>query len=87
MAATLAAMSRIQEIKARREAAFFKARMQRSGNTKKAQKEKDRMEVHRNAHVRDQLRKKKDLQPELERIRVKAKKAKSALQAGEGTKM
>ncbi|KDN44697.1 hypothetical protein K437DRAFT_236388 [Tilletiaria anomala UBC 951] len=87
MAATLAAMSRIQEIKERRERAFYKARMQKAGNTKQAHKEKDRMEVHRNAHVREMLRKKKELAPELEKIRVKAKAKKSALQTGGGIKM
>ena len=90
MATTLAAMSRIQEIKARREKAFYKARLAKAGANKAGQKEKDRMEVHRNAHVRDMMRKSKEMQPEIEKIKIKAKAAsarRSALHEGSGTKM
>ncbi|KAI3489738.1 hypothetical protein L1887_46109 [Cichorium endivia] len=48
---TLNAMKRIQEIKTRREIAFYKARMAKAGVKAKA-KEADRLLVHRNAHLR-----------------------------------
>ena len=52
--ATLNAMQRIQEIKARRERAFYRARMAKAagGNVKAKAKEVDRLAVHRNQHLR-----------------------------------
>ena len=47
---TLQAMKRIQQIKTRREMAFYKARMAKAGVKAKA-KEADRLLVHRNAHL------------------------------------
>ncbi len=88
MATTLAAMSRIQEIKARREKAFYKARMAKAGATKRGQLAKDRMEVHRSAHVRDMMRKSSALrEAQPDKIKVKAAKSKSALQSAGGAKM
>lgn len=54
---TLAAMRRVQEIKSRRERAFFRARMAKAagGSVKARAKEADRLAVHRNAHMRRAL--------------------------------
>jgi ribosomal protein L24e len=54
VAATLNAMQRIQEIKARRERAFYRARMAKAagGSVKAKAKEVDRLAVHRNQHLR-----------------------------------
>ena len=51
IATTLNAMKRIQEIRTRREIAFYKARIAKTGLKAKA-KEADRLLVHRNAHLR-----------------------------------
>lgn len=89
-AATLQAMGRVAQIKARREKAFFRARMATAGANKAGKLNRDRLSVARHAHVRDMLAKEKAMRPELERIKIKAREARtgnSALQAGLGTKM
>lgn len=60
MAKTLAAMARIQEIKHRREAAFYKARLTKARGSKVAQKERDRLAVHRNAHLKAAIGKERE---------------------------
>ncbi|PWN50827.1 hypothetical protein IE53DRAFT_386856 [Violaceomyces palustris] len=78
VAATLTAMQRIQEIKTRREKAFYKARMAKAGVKSKA-READRLAVHRNAHLKASIEAQKAAaSSSAQKIRVKAK-AKSAL--------
>lgn len=100
---TIAAMARIQEIKSRREAAFYKARMVKAKGGKAAQRERDRLAVHKNAHLKAALGKEKERavarsaavaanreknREERERVRVSnAKAKKSNLVAGEGASM
>lgn len=93
---TIEAMARIQEIKARREAAFFKARMLKASGGKVAQRQRDRLAVHKNAHLKAALGKEKEramaregrVQERKERIRVRdAQTKKSNLVPGEGTSM
>ena len=78
---TLNAMKRIQEIKARRERAFYRARLAKAagGSVKAKAKETDRLAVHRNAHMRRNLT---DTKP----AKVRAR-AKSALVASDGMSM
>ncbi|CAO1623029.1 unnamed protein product [Parajaminaea phylloscopi] len=52
---TIEAMDRIAQIKARREAAFYKARMLKASGGKQAQREKDRLAVHKHAHLKAAL--------------------------------
>ncbi|CEH15904.1 60s ribosomal protein L30 isolog [Ceraceosorus bombacis] len=92
---TLKAMERIAEIRARRENAFYKARMLKAKGGAAARQEKDRLEVHKNRHLQGALgadRKRLAAQKEkLERIQVqnKARNAakKSALTQGSGQAM
>ena len=76
--ATLNAMQRIQEIKARRERAFYRARMAKAagGNVKAKAKEVDRLAVHRNQHLRRAIQ--ADA-AKAERQKVKVAARKSAL--------
>ncbi|EPQ27005.1 uncharacterized protein PFL1_05289 [Pseudozyma flocculosa PF-1] len=79
---TLTAMQRIQQIKTRREVAFYKARMQKAGVKSKA-READRLAVHRNAHLRDSIEASRKLAAQrasssADKIKVRAK-ARSAL--------
>lgn len=77
VATTLHAMKRIQEIKTRREIAFYKARMAKAGVKAKA-KEADRLLVHRNAHLRASIDAAKLSQSSSskDKIKVKATSAK-----------
>ncbi|PWN25219.1 hypothetical protein BDZ90DRAFT_234420 [Jaminaea rosea] len=94
---TIEAMARIQEIKTRREAAFYKARMLKASGGKVAQKQRDRLAVHKNAHLKAALGKEKEramaregrVQERRERIRVRDAQSakKSNLVPGEGTSM
>lgn len=54
---TVEAMERIAQIKARREAAFYKARMLKATGGKQVQREKDRLAVHKHAHLKAALTK------------------------------
>lgn len=54
---TIEAMARIQEIKTRREAAFYKARMLKAKGGVAQQRANDRLAVHRNAHLKASLAK------------------------------
>lgn len=72
---TLQAMKRIQEIKARREIAFYKARMAKAGTKAKA-KEADRLLVHRNAHLRASIESSRQNATAKDKIKVKATSAK-----------
>lgn len=81
VATTMNAMKRIQEIKTRREIAFYKARMAKAGVKSKA-KEADRLLVHRNAHLRSSLQAPRPVaSSSKDKIKVKAavSKPKSAL--------
>ncbi|WFD31566.1 ATPase-activating ribosome biosynthesis protein [Malassezia sp. CBS 17886] len=80
--ATLGAMQRIQEIKARRERAFYRARLMnaRGGSIKAKAKEADRLVVHRNQHLRRAVRATRDAESATaDRVKVKAAARKSAL--------
>ena len=76
--ATLSAMQRIQEIKARRERAFYRARMSKAagGNVKEKAKQVDRLAVHRHQHLRKAIQ--ADAAKD-ERQKVKVAARKSAL--------
>lgn len=95
VAATLAAMKRIQEIKARRERAFYRARMAKAGNTKAAKRVSNLAAVNRAEHLRGTIRADKERavaeRENLERVRVKVqerrKAAKSAMVKGDGQAM
>ena len=73
--ATLAAMQRIQEIKARRERAFYRARMAKAagGSVQAKAKAVDRLAVHRHEHLR------RAIQADAKRPKVKVAARKSAL--------
>lgn len=79
VAATLSAMQRIQEIKARRERAFYRARMAKAagGSVKAKAKEVDRLAVHRHQHMRRAIQ--ADAARDSARARVKVPARKSAL--------
>ena len=69
-------MKRIQEIKTRREIAFYKARMAKAGVKSKA-KEADRLLVHRNAHLRASIEASRNTATtSKDKIKVKATSAK-----------
>ncbi|KAK0548557.1 ATPase-activating ribosome biosynthesis protein [Tilletia horrida] len=98
MAATLAAMKRIQEIKARRERAFYRARMAKAGNTKAAKRVSNLAAVNRAEHLRGAIRADRERaekeKEHLARVRVKVQErrkeaaaAKSALVKGGGQSM
>ncbi|WFC97275.1 ATPase-activating ribosome biosynthesis protein [Malassezia brasiliensis] len=74
---TLSAMQRIQEIKARRERAFYRARMAKAagGSVKAQAKAGDRLAVHRNAHLRRAVQATRDADAERARVRVRARKS------------
>ncbi|WFD43626.1 ATPase-activating ribosome biosynthesis protein [Malassezia psittaci] len=76
---TLSAMQRIQEIKARRERAFYRARMSKAagGSVKDKAKEVDRLAVHRNQHLRRAVQ--ASLESDSQRSKVKVRAKKSAL--------
>ena len=71
---TLQAMQRIQEIKARRERAFYRARMAKAagGSVKAKAKEADRLAVHRNQHLRRAVQAQQDTR---RKVKVPAKSA------------
>ena len=71
-------MQRIQEIKARRERAFYRARMSKAagGNVKEKAKQVDRLAVHRHQHLRKAIQ--ADAAKD-ERQKVKVAARKSAL--------
>lgn len=79
VADTLNAMQRIQEIKARRERAFYRARMAKAagGSVKDKAKQVDRLAVHRNQHLRRAVQATREAEPQ--RAKVKAPARKSAL--------
>lgn len=54
---TVEAMERIAQIKARREAAFYKARMLKASGGKQTQREKDGLTIHKHAHLKAALSK------------------------------
>lgn len=100
MQATINAMARIQEIKTRREQAFYKARMHKAKGGKSAQREKDRLAIHKNAHLKLALGKEKERTAQRdafnqqireknkrERVRIQDTKTKSNLVPGQGTSM
>lgn len=97
MQATIAAMARIQEIKSKREMAFYKARMHKAKGGKAVQREKDRLAIHKNAHLKAAIGKEKERSAKVDalnasirernRLRVQEKKNKSNLVPGEGTSM
>lgn len=81
VATTLHAMKRIQEIKTRREIAFYKARMAKAGVKAKA-KEADRLLVHRNVHLRasiDAARLSSSSSKDKVKVKATSAKSKSAL--------
>ena len=84
---TLTAMQRIQQIKTRRELAFYKARMAKAGVKAKA-KQADRLAVHRNAHLRDSIEASKKLaassSSSADKIKIKAKSKSALVGAGQG---
>lgn len=96
MQQTLAAMARIQEIKTKRESAFYKARMAKAKGGKQVQKEKDRLAIHKNEHLKRVIGKERERSKAMalgagsetkrERIRVR-EGGKSRLVPGEGTSM
>lgn len=89
VATTLVAMKRIQEIKTRREIAFYKARMAKAGVKAKSM-EADRLLVHRNAHLRASIAAaQQTASGSKEKIKVKATAAKprSALIGAGGSGM
>ncbi|CAO1624918.1 unnamed protein product [Sympodiomycopsis kandeliae] len=99
MQATISAMQRIQEIKSRRELAFYKARIRSAKGGKAQQREKDRLAIHKNAHLKNALSKEKERtaardafnagireKNKRERVRVQDSK-KSNLVAGQGASM
>lgn len=93
MADTLKAMARIAEIKARREAAFYRARMLKAKGGVAVRKEADRLTVHKNRHLKAALGAQRERNQaesqrrEEHRIKAKAKKSASALQRGQGQAM
>ncbi|KAL9938308.1 hypothetical protein V8E36_002931 [Tilletia maclaganii] len=98
MAATLGAMKRIQEIKARRERAFYRARMAKAGNTKAAKKISNLAAVNRAEHLRGAIRADKERtdaeREKIERVRVKVQErrkevaaSRTALVKGQGQSM
>ncbi|WFD02409.1 ATPase-activating ribosome biosynthesis protein [Malassezia obtusa] len=72
---TLNAMQRIQEIKARRERAFYRARMSKAagGSVKSKAKEVDRLAVHRNQHLRRAVQATRDADAERAKVKVRAR--------------
>lgn len=95
---TLEAMDRIAEIKARRERAFYRARMARAsgGSVSKARKTRDQREVARSKHLEPAIRAERQQRLAEEarrqdvRVRIKAKQQRakrSALVPGSGTGM
>lgn len=81
-------MKRVQEIKARREKAFYRNRMVKAG-VKAKSRAADKLAVHKAAHLRPALEAESSaMAADCEKIKVKAKsKAKSALVGGEGQSM
>ncbi|KAJ1036313.1 hypothetical protein NDA13_000193 [Ustilago tritici] len=75
LATTLNAMKRIQEIRTRREIAFYKARIAKAGLKAKA-KQADRLLVHRNAHLRASIEASRATPSSTHKIKVKATSAK-----------
>ena len=80
VATTLNAMQRIQEIKARRERAFYRARLANAagGSVKAKAKQVDRLAVHRNQHLRRAVQATRDAES-AKRAKVKVPARKSAL--------
>ncbi|KAJ1036296.1 hypothetical protein NDA18_000161 [Ustilago nuda] len=77
IATTLNAMKRIQEIKTRREIAFYKARIANAGIKAKA-KQADRLLVHRNTHLRASIQASRPTpSSSTHKIKLKATSAKS----------
>lgn len=82
--ATLGAMQRIQEIKARRERAFYRARMANAagGNVKEKAKQVDRLAVHRNQHLRKAIQA-DAAKSERQKLKVAARKQSALVSAGD----
>ena len=91
MANTLKAMSRIAEIRARREAAFYRARMLKAKGGASVGKERDVLLVHKNRHLQKALGAERERNAKegekREKIKVENRRRKSALVAGEGMSM
>ena len=98
MAQTLKAMDRIAEIRQRREAAFYKARMQRAkgGSNVQAQRKRDRAEVSRATHLAPAIRAEREAREteaaRRQQVRIKVlekrqRSKKSALVQSQGTSM
>ncbi|PKI83731.1 ATPase-activating ribosome biosynthesis protein [Malassezia vespertilionis] len=87
--ATISAMDRIMQIKARRERAFYRARMAKAagGSVKTKAKEVDRLAVHRNQHLRRAMQASQDRDARVaERTKARAPR-KTALVPSEGMSM
>ncbi|KAK1916004.1 hypothetical protein P3342_003819 [Pyrenophora teres f. teres] len=85
---TLKAMTRVTEIRARRERAFYKARMR--GN-KQRQREEDRKLVEENQHLlppserfsKEELEEKEDMEVDVQKVKAKVAARRKELEAEE----